>query len=73
MFAADLFVERFSLSTSPADWTAEVGARHQLSPRVIFDLGVGWRFTGASPSWIATVGTSYSFAASAAGQHGNCP
>ena len=73
MFAADLFVERFSLSTSPADWTAEVGARHQVTPRVIFDVGVGRRFTGASPSWIGTVGTSYSFSAGAIGLHGNCP
>jgi hypothetical protein len=72
MLAADLFVERFSLSTSPADWTWEVGARHQVSPRVIFDVGVGRRFTGASQAWTGTVGTSYSFTPSTIGQHGNC-
>jgi soluble P-type ATPase len=72
LFAADLFVERFSLSTNPADWTWEVGARHQVTPRVILDVGVGRRFTGASPSWIGTVGTSYSFATGTTGQHGNC-
>jgi hypothetical protein len=73
MIGADVFVERFSLSTSPADWSAELGARHQVTPRVVFDVGVGRRFTGTSPSWFATVGSSYSFTTGGAGLHGNCP
>jgi len=73
MLGADLFVERFSLSTSPADWSAELGARHQVTPRVVFDVGVGRRFTGTSPTWFATVGSSYSFTTGATGSRGNCP
>lgn len=73
MVGADVFVERFSLSTSPADWSAEVGARHQLTPRMILDVGVGRRFTGTSPTWFATVGSTYELPLSTAGRHGNCP
>jgi len=73
MVAADLFVERFSLSTSPADWTAELGARHQLGPQMVFDAAVGRRFTGASQAWFFSVGSSFTFSAAGVGQHGNCP
>jgi len=73
MIAADVFVERFSLSTSPADWTAELGARHQLSPQVVLDAAVGRRFTGASQSWFVSVGTAFTFSAGGMAQRGNCP
>ncbi|MFI5312098.1 MAG: heavy metal translocating P-type ATPase, partial [Gemmatimonadales bacterium] len=73
LLAADLFVERFSLSTQPADWTVELGARHQVTARVIVDAGLGRRFTGAAPAWFATFGTSYAFVADPLGLHGNCP
>jgi hypothetical protein len=73
MVAADLFVERFSLSTSPADWTAELGARHQLGPQMVFDAAVGRRFTGASQAWFFTFGSSFTFSAGGIAEHGNCP
>jgi hypothetical protein len=70
---ADVLMERFSGSTSPADWTAELGARHQVTPRLVFDVGGGRRFTGASPEWFATVGTSYTVPTGGIGQRHNCP
>ncbi|MFI5312100.1 MAG: hypothetical protein ACHQQ3_12750, partial [Gemmatimonadales bacterium] len=62
MIAADLYVERFSLSTQPADWSAEFGARHQLGPQVVVDAAVGRRFTGASQSWYFSLGSSFTVA-----------
>jgi hypothetical protein len=73
LVVGDLFVERFSMSTQSADWSAEVGLRHQVSPRVTIDAGLGRRFTGSSRAWFATVGSSYTMATAGVGQRGNCP
>jgi hypothetical protein len=46
----------------PSDWTAELGFRQQISPRLVLDAGLGRRFLGLRPEWLATLGTTYTFA-----------
>lgn len=61
LIVADLFAERFEGIGRPTDWTAELGGRTQLTPRIVADLGAGRHFSGVSPSWFATFGTTVSF------------
>ena len=62
LLSADLFAERSGGSDRPIDWTAELGLRHQLTPKLTGDLGVGHRFAGSARSWFVGFGTTYSFA-----------
>jgi hypothetical protein len=62
LIVADAFAERYEGVGRPTDWTAELGARKQLTPRLVADLGVGRHFRGVSQSWFATFGTTMSFA-----------
>ena len=59
LIAADVFVEKYEKIGRPADWTAEGGARKQLTQFMVVDAGFGRRFTGISPSWFATAGTTF--------------
>lgn len=56
---ADLLAERFEGLYAKTDWTAEVGARQQLTPLIVADEGFGWRFAGTFPSFMLTLGASY--------------
>jgi hypothetical protein len=62
LMSASLFAERAGGSDRPVDWTTELGLRHQLTPRLTGDLGLGRRFTGSAQSWFVGFGTTYSFA-----------
>ena len=59
---ADVFSEGFEGTGRRNDWTAEVGARKQLTTRLVTDLSVGRHFEGVSLSWFATFGTTLSYA-----------
>ena len=59
LIAADVFVEKYERIGRPADWTAEGGARKQLTQFMVVDAAFGRRFTGISPSWFATAGTTF--------------
>ena len=61
LVAADVFAEQFRGLGLPVDWTAEVGARHQLSPRLTLDAGAGHRFAGATRAWFVTAGLTREF------------
>jgi hypothetical protein len=58
----DVFAEKYNKIDRPVDWTAEIGIRKQLSPRIVLDLGLGRHFAGANQSWYLTFGSSYTFA-----------
>lgn len=58
----DVFSEGFEGLGRRNDWTAEVGARKQLTTRLVTDLSVGRHFKGVSLSWFATFGTTLSYA-----------
>lgn len=59
LLSADVVAERFLGLYALTDWTAEVGVRHQLAPRLVVDAGVGRHFAGVSKSSMATLGLSY--------------
>ena len=54
-----MVAERFLGLYGLTDCTAEVGVRHQLSPRLVVDAGVGRHFAGVVKSSMATLGLSY--------------
>jgi hypothetical protein len=62
LLSGDVFAERSGGPGRPVDWTAELGARHQLTPRLTADVGLGHRFAGSTRSWFVGIGTTYSFA-----------
>jgi len=62
LIVADVFTERYEGIGRPTDWTAEVGGRAQLSPRLVADLGIGNHFRGVSRSWFVTFGTTINLA-----------
>jgi hypothetical protein len=60
LIVADVVVDRFDGLYPLNDWTAEVGMRKQLTPKVVADLGVSRRFAGTTQATWVTLGTSYS-------------
>jgi hypothetical protein len=59
LLAVGAFVEHDARSGAPMEWTGEAGGRWQLSPRTVFDGGVGRHFTGSDQSWFLTAGLSF--------------
>jgi hypothetical protein len=62
LIVGDIFTERYEGIGRPTDWTAELGGRTQVSPRLVADLGIGNHFRGLSRSWFLTFGTTVNFA-----------
>jgi len=62
LLTADVFVEQFNGPYSATEWTAEAGARHQWTPRLVIDGGMSRRFSGLAPSFAITLGATYAFA-----------
>jgi len=66
LVVSDAYMEAYSGGLPrPSDWAAEFGLRKQISPRLVLDAGLGRRFLGLRPEWLATVGTTYTFAIAA--------
>ncbi len=59
LLAADVFIEKYEGIDRAADWSAEAGARKQLTQFMVVDGAVGRRFTGISQSWFVTAGTTF--------------
>lgn len=60
---ADLFTEQSTMKGESNIWGAEIGFRHQLTRRLVLDLGVGSEFSGPpkrSPFFMTT-GLSFAF------------
>jgi hypothetical protein len=60
LIVGDVFAERYESIGRPTDWTAEVGGRTQVSPRLVADVSLGRHFSGISTSWFMTFGTTVS-------------
>ncbi len=58
LLAADIFFEKYEGIGRGADWTAEGGARKQVTQFLVVDAVIGRRFTGISPTWFVGAGTS---------------
>jgi len=56
LLMADVFGERYVGLFDRWDWTAELGARHQLSPSWTIDASAGRRFAGVALAWVLTTG-----------------
>ena len=54
----DVFVEKYQGVGRASDWTAEGGLRKQFTQLIVVDAAFGRRFTGISPTWFATAGTT---------------
>jgi hypothetical protein len=61
LVGADLVAERFVGLYALTDWTAEVGLRHQWSPRLVLDAGVARHLAGVLQSTAVTLGATYAF------------
>ncbi len=55
----DIFVEHFEGLPRLYDWTAEVGARRQVSPRLVLDATIGRHYYGNALSTFVKFGTSF--------------
>lgn len=60
LFMADVFGERYDGLFDQWDWTAELGARHQLTQFFTVDAAVGRRFAGVTRAWVFTAGLTRS-------------
>ena len=60
LIVGDVVVDRFMGLYPLNDWTAELGMRKQLTPRIVGDLGLSRRFAGTTQATWATLGVSYS-------------
>jgi hypothetical protein len=59
LITADVVVERYVHLYADADLAAEIGMRHQWSPQIVLDFGVGRHFSGPTRSNTVTLGLSY--------------
>lgn len=58
LIAAEVFATRGLYEESDVEWATGAGVRHQLSPRIVFDVGVGRTLTGTEKQWSFTVGSA---------------
>ncbi|MEP6733079.1 MAG: hypothetical protein ABJE10_20725 [bacterium] len=61
LVGVDVVAERFVGLYSLTDWTAEIGSRHQWSPRLVVDAGISRHLIGVLQSSGVTVGGAYAF------------
>jgi hypothetical protein len=60
-FVGDVFAEQASRRGEATTVGAEVGLRYQLTPRIVWDFGVGTEFAGPGDRSRVFVGTGFSF------------
>jgi hypothetical protein len=58
LIAAEVFAQRGLVEASDVVWNAGAGVRHQVSPRIVFDVGVGRALSGPEKQWSFTVGSA---------------
>ncbi len=58
LLAMELVARQGMIDGEAVAWSAGVGGRRQLSPRIVLDAGVGRQFTGHEQHWSFTVGSA---------------
>ncbi len=58
LLAMELVARQGMIESDPVNWSAAAGIRHQFSPRIVMDLGVGRQFTGLDQHWSITFGSA---------------
>ena len=61
LLTAELYGRKPLLDGSSVEYTTGVGARHQISPTLALDAGIGRRLNGDAPGWYVTFGSAYAF------------
>ena len=61
LVTAELFGRKPLIDGAPVEYTTGVGARHQISPTLALDAGVGRRLNGDLAGWYVTFGSAYAF------------
>lgn len=59
MIIGDVYRQKYTGIGREADWTAELGARKQVSRSFVVDGAMGRLFTGESRAWFLTFGTTF--------------
>lgn len=58
LFTAEVVTSQPLVRAASLRWDVAAGTRVQLSPRVAFDMGGGYRLAGEEPGWFATTGAA---------------
>lgn len=61
LLTAELYARKPLIAASPVEYATGVGTRHQISPTVALDAGIGRRLTGDAAGWYVTFGSAYAF------------
>lgn len=61
LVTAEFYGRQPLIATEEVEYNTGVGARHQLTPTLALDAGVGRRLNGAAPGWYVTFGSAYAF------------
>ncbi|MDQ6633648.1 MAG: hypothetical protein M3Z10_02710 [Gemmatimonadota bacterium] len=61
LFTAEFYGRKPLIDGAPVEYTTGIGARHQISPTLALDAGVGRRLNGDAAGWYVTFGSAYAF------------
>jgi hypothetical protein len=61
LITAELYGRRPMIAGEAVEYNTGAGVRHQLTPTLALDGGVGRRLNGDAPGWYVTFGSAYAF------------
>ena len=61
LITAELYGRKPLIEGTPVEYTTGIGVRHQTSPTLAIDAGVGRRLNGDEAGWYVTFGSAYAF------------
>lgn len=61
LVTAELYARKPMIEGEAVEYNTGVGARHQLTPTLALDAGIGRRLNGDSAGWYVTFGSAYAF------------
>ena len=61
LVTAELYGRKPLIDRASVEYTTGIGARHQVSPTLALDAGVGRRLNGDAAGWYVTFGSAYAF------------
>lgn len=61
LVTAEVYGRKPLMEGEAVEYTTGVGARHQISPTLALDAGIGRRLTGDARGWYVTFGSAYAF------------
>ena len=61
LITAELYGRKPLIDGAPVEYTTGIGVRHQTSPTLALDAGLGRRLNGDEAGWYVTFGSAYAF------------